>query len=196
VAAAADPGLRLNEFNTVVGFADDAPSRGILQLGDVLTEVNGRSVAGEEVDWELLRFVDPIAEAEARAIDESSKSAASTANSSAKAPRTAPVPRTATAKAAAARGQKHFVIKLIRQRGAVPLRAGVEVKPCHAAINRVNRDAAAFEVTNHAEAGGKKARYVFICPTEQEASEWQERIRLAVCQVPPWVESALPSSRV
>lgn len=39
-------------------------------------------------------------------------------------------------------------------------------------------------------------RYVFICPTEQEASEWQERIRLAVCQVPPWVESALPSSRV
>lgn len=47
----ADPGVELNTFNTVVGFAKGATASGVLKPDDVITEVDGNSIVGEKIDW-------------------------------------------------------------------------------------------------------------------------------------------------
>jgi hypothetical protein len=120
-----DPGVTLNAFNTVVDIDEGSAAVGLLELGDVLTEVDGIVVAGEQVYWGATR--------------------------------------------------KHKV-KLIRQRGFVPLLPGTRVAACRALFNRVSRDASAFEVIVDLNADQQKTRYVFICPDGVEAARWREAI--------------------
>jgi len=187
VPTASDPGVELNEFNTIVGFAPGsvAKTKDLLRPDDVLTEVNGRNVAGEEIDWDALRFVNVEAERrEAEQLGATAKLAASTKPPSSAVPST----KAANAKAPASpKPQPHFHIKLIRQKGHIPLSVSTEVKSCRAVLNRVNREAAAFEVANpsfdtptHAKGsskGGPKARYVFVCSSETDSKVWQDNIR-------------------
>jgi len=87
-------------------------------------------------------------------------------------------------------GAAKHVVKLIRMRGFIPLREGVEVRPCRSLINRVNRDASSFEVdlSKANVADHPKARYTFICHNLTEANEWQRAIKR---QIPYY---AAPSS--
>ena len=112
-----------------------AVSKGGLQLGDVLTEVDGSAISGKEIDW--------TAETTAR----------------------------------------KRVIKLIRQKGFISLVEGVVVRPTRCVLQRVNREAVAFEIaldqiaTDGGQSSPKKVRYVFICHSTDEADQWQAAIR-------------------
>ena len=46
----ADPGVELNTFNTVVGFAKGATASGV-EADDVITEIDGSSIVGEKIAW-------------------------------------------------------------------------------------------------------------------------------------------------
>ena len=87
-------------------------------------------------------------------------------------------------------GTAKRVIKVMRQKGFVPIGRGVRVARCRCVLNRVvNQLAAAFEVDvsqmyEQSSSGQQKSRYVFIAASEDESDGWIDAINQCCTDAP------------